>query len=166
MSQLTEFYRGHGVDSEGRTLADLWNYSLEEMEAIHDFIQWMFPLAEPSRFNPAAPLLTAADIAAFHAEPQLREDLLRSFQKFLTFLGLGYTEGRVVPSAEGARRREVFSAPNHNWLRITRVLKSTRILGLETASRALFDALSELRRSGEAPIPADTFRFWQEAATG
>ena len=70
MSDLIAFYRGLAPDSEGRTLADLWAFSDREMEDIHDFIQWMFPLREPSRFNPDAPLLTAADIAAFQADPR------------------------------------------------------------------------------------------------
>ena len=59
---LIEFYRGIAPDSEGRTLADLWAFSDDEMEEVHDFIQWMFPLREPSRFNPDAPLLTDEDV--------------------------------------------------------------------------------------------------------
>jgi hypothetical protein len=55
MSQLTEFYQGTGLDTEGRTLAQIWAFSDEAMEDDHDFIQWLFPLREPSRFNPDAP---------------------------------------------------------------------------------------------------------------
>jgi hypothetical protein len=164
MSRLIDFYRGAGNDSEGRSLADLWALSDGEMEAIHDFIQWMFPLREPSRFNPDAPLLTDADIAAFHADPKLRENLQRSFAAFLAFLGLSYADGRVAKAPDFDRKREVFEEPNHNWLRISRVLASTRILGLEASSRAFFAFLKELRDSGAAPIPADTFGYWRSAA--
>jgi hypothetical protein len=164
MSQLLDFYRGTGTDSEGRTLQELWGYSYDAMEHVHDFIQWLFPLVERSRFNPSAPLLTDADIAAFRAEPPLHENLLRSFRKFLDFLGLVYVDDRVEPAAAGAARRAVFAAPNHNWLRISRVLASTRMLGLEPASRAFFSYLKGLRDRDEAPIPADTFGYWQMAA--
>ena len=58
MSRLTEFYKGTGTDSEGRTIAMIWAYSHNQWEATHDFIQWLFPLPEPSRFNPSAPVLS------------------------------------------------------------------------------------------------------------
>ncbi len=82
MSRLTEFYRGNDSDIEKRTLAALWAYPDEELESTHDFIQWMFPLREPSGFNVNAPLLTDADITEFRSDPKLRENLLRSSRSF------------------------------------------------------------------------------------
>jgi hypothetical protein len=164
MSRLTDFYRGHGIDSRGRTLDDLWNLSDDSLESIHDFIQWMFPLREPSQFNRQAPLLTDADVAAFHAEPGLRENLQRSFEVFLAFLGLNLVNGRVVEAADFDRKRGVFEEPNHNWLRISRVLASTRTLGLVGPSRALFAFLKGLHESSLDTIPAETFGYWQDAA--
>src|SRR3954471_18359534 len=96
MTRLTEFYRGTGTDSEGRTLAEIWSYSDDDMEAVHDFIQWLFPLREASQFNENAPLLTDADIALFRADSSLRANLLRSFGRFLGFLGLREEAGGVV----------------------------------------------------------------------
>src|SRR4051812_19771894 len=130
MSRLIDFYRGTGTDSEGRTIATVWAFSDAELESIHDFIQWLFPLREPSRFNPDAPLLTDADIAVFHADPALRANLLRSLEGFLAFLGLRFDGDAVVPAAD-FESKNVLAFENHNWLRITRVLTSTRLLGLE-----------------------------------
>ena len=158
MSSLIAFYRGSAPDSEGRTLADLWAYSDAEMEAVHDFIQWMFPLREPSRFNPDAPLLTDADVAAFRADPALREALLRSFVRFVNFLGLSYEDGGVGQGAGFGAKVGVWWTPNHNWLRITRVLASTRMLGLEAESRAFFEFLQAIRFRAE--IDATTFAYW------
>jgi hypothetical protein len=166
MSQLTTFYRGTGPDSEGRTLADIWAYSDDELESIHDFIQWLFPLRERSQFNPDAPLLTAADIDEFRADPQLRDNLLRSFEVFLAFLGLRFEGGRVTRAPDFDRKSDIWRHPNHNWLRITRVLTSTRLLGLEEPSRALFTFLKELRDGGRSGITDDTFRYWERAASG
>jgi hypothetical protein len=164
MSHLTEFYRGTGTDSEGRTLADIWAFSDDEMEDVHDFIQWAFPLREPSRFNPDAPLLTDADIAEFRSEPVLRANLLRSFERFLAFLGLRHEGGRVSEAPDFDQKKDVWAYPNHNWLRITRVLASTRLLGLEEPSRAFFSSLKKLRESGRSGITVETFRYWEDAA--
>lgn len=163
MSRLTDFYRGTGTDSEGRTLAELWAYSDEQVEDVHDFIQWLFPLREPSRYNPDAPLLTDADITEFRADPELRRNLLRSFEVYLAFLDLRYEGDRVV-RAHDFGTNDVFQYPDHNWLRITRVLASTRLLGLEAPSRALFGFLKDLKDSGRSGITADTFRYWENAA--
>jgi hypothetical protein len=164
MSQLTDFYRGTGADSEGRTLAELWRYSDDQLESVHDFIQWLFPLREPSRFNPDAPRLTDADLAEFRSDPALRANLLRSFEVFLAFLGLRHVGGRVEKAPDFDRKRDVWRYPNHNWLRITRVLTGTRLLGLEAQGRAFFEFLREYRDGGESGITAETFRYWEAAA--
>ena len=105
MSQLLDFYRGEGTDAEGRSLHELWSWSNDELEQVHDFIQWMFPLREPSRFNPDAPLLTAADVAAFRSDAFLRSRLTKSFKRILVFLGLSLAEdGTVVEGPNFAER--------------------------------------------------------------
>ena len=166
MSQLLAFYRGQGTDTEGRTLADLWAYSDREMEAVHDFIQWMFPLREPSRFNSDAPLLTDADIAAFAAEEPLRAALGRSIDRFFAFVGLCREGDTVVPAADFARQRSVWAHPNHNWLRITRVLTSARLLGHEATARAFFEFLAAGREDGTVAADSTTFAYWKGAAGG
>ncbi len=166
MSRLVEFYRGAAADSEGRTLANLWAFSDDEMESVHDFIQWLFPLREPSGFNPDAPLVSEADVVAFRDDPMLRAHLLRSFDRFLAFLGLGREGGRVVERPDYARKRSILLHPNHNWLRITRVLASTRMLGLPDASRAFLDFLVARRDAGTIRVAPETFRYWDRAASG
>jgi hypothetical protein len=168
MSHLVDFYRGEATDSEGRFLRDLWGWDDDDLEAVHDFIQWLFPLPEPSRYNPDAPLLTEADVAAFQDDERLRANLRRSFQRILTFLGLSLTaEGQVVEGPNfRARLSDVWAVPNHNWLRITRILRSLSLLGLRDEVRALYDRLDALRGSRRFPIPADTFRYWTDAIEG
>ena len=151
---------------EGRSLTDLWAYSDHEMEAIHDFIQWMFPLREPSRFNPDTPLLTDADVAAFAAEPALRAAMARSVDRFLAFVGLEVEETEVVPAADFTRKQTVWTAPNHNWLRITRVITSARLLGQDATAQAFFRFLDAGRAAGTVRADATTFRYWSNAAHG
>ena len=110
-------------------------------------------------------MLTDADIAEFRADPTLRANLLRSFEVFLAFLGLRFEGGKVAEAPDFAAKQQVWRHPNHNWLRITRVLASTRLLGLEDASRAFFDFLKAYRDGGRSGITADSFRYWEDAAT-
>jgi hypothetical protein len=168
MSRLVEFYRGKSADAVGRTLQELWAWDDGRLEEVHDFIQWLFPLPEASAFNPRAPVLTADDIAAFRAEPALRENLLRSFARILAFLGLtAAADGTVTEGPNfAAREPEVWADPNHNWLRVTRILRSLHLLGLEEQSRALFAWLKAAHDARRYPVPGDTFRYWAEAASG
>jgi Opioid growth factor receptor (OGFr) conserved region len=162
-SPLARFTSGEGVDDRGRTLAQVQAFDVRRMEAVHDFIQWMFPLRDRSAYNPGAPVLTDADVAAFHARPELRAALARSFEVFLRFLGLEYAGGAVVDAEGLASRRQVFTHPNHNWLRITRVLACLRTLGLEEECRAFFAYLERAHRAGVG-VTDDTFAYWRDAA--
>jgi hypothetical protein len=153
-----------GTDNRGRSLADVWAYSDDEMEDVHDFIQWLFPLREPSQFNAQAPLLDDANIAEFRSDPRLRANLMRSFERFLEFLGLRYDDGCITNAGDAtAHQRDLWRYPNHNWLRITRVLRSARLLGLEEEARAFFKFLGELKESGRSGIDPVTFRYWEDA---
>jgi hypothetical protein len=164
VSQLIDFYRGEGTDAEGRRLDDILSWSNGRLEAVHDFIQWLFPLPEPSRFNPDAPLLTPDDIAAFRQDPALRNNLRRSFERILQFLGLQEQGGEVVEGPNLVRRAQgVWDHPNHNWLRVTRILRSLHLLGLEAEAEALYRRLEEFHASRRFPIGDDTFRFWTGA---
>lgn len=166
MSRLLDFYRGEAPDSEGRYLEDIWNWPDSELEAVHDFIQWLFPLPEPSRFNPDAPLLTEEDIGAFRADKELRAKLRKSFERILTFLGLTETAGKI---SEGpnfrTRAKDIWVTPNHNWLRITRILRSLTLLGLPEEAQRAYGWLQETYRQRRFPIDAETFRYWTASVT-
>jgi hypothetical protein len=163
MSPLIDFYRGTGTDARGRTLAQIWGFRDNEMEYHHDFIQWLFPLREPSQFNPDAPVLTEDDIQTFRGDLSLRDNLLRSFDRFLAFLGLAREGERIDPGPDFERKSWLFTSPNHNWLRITHVLHCLRLLGLEDQGQAFLDCLLRLVESGQARITGDTLAYWQNA---
>ena len=60
---IVRFYRGTGFDARGRSLDEVLAWDDERLEDVHDYIQWLFPLDEPSQFTPHAPLLTAESLA-------------------------------------------------------------------------------------------------------
>jgi hypothetical protein len=168
MSRLVDFYRGLATDAEGRLLKDILAWPDDDLEAVHDFIQWLFALPEPSQFNPDAPLLTDEDIAAFKSDPVLQANLMKSFERILAFLGLSLShQGEVVEGQNfTARVPDVWGSPNHNWLRITRILRSLMLLGMEGQAQAFYRWLDATYRSRKFPIPANTFRYWTKAVAG
>ena len=165
MSLLLDFYRGLGTDSEGRFLKDILAWPDNDFETGHALLQWVFPTPEPTKFNSEAPLLTENDIAAFKSDPLLQANLMKSFKRILTFLGLSLSDkGEVVESKNfTARVPGVWASPNHNWGRIIRILRSLTLLGMEPQAQALYERLNVIYTSRKFPIPADTFRYWTEA---
>jgi hypothetical protein len=158
-SPIVAFYRGQGNDHRGRTLPQIWSFSLAALEGAHDYIQWLFPLAEPSAFNPFAPILTPADIATFRAEAMIQAHLARSLRVMLHFYGF---TPEVVAAPDFAERAAVWLTPrNHNFLRLTRILKSLRLLGRAADTDALRAALERLARDHSRIIGPDTLSFWR-----
>jgi hypothetical protein len=126
MSRLLDFYRGLATDTEGRLLEDILAWHDNDLEAVHDFIQWLFPLPEPSQFNADAPLLTDEDIAAFKGDELLRANLMKSFERILGFLGLAMAQAEVVEGQNfTVRVPDAWAVPNHNWLRKSGITLST-----------------------------------------
>lgn len=167
-SPLIAFYRGDGRDHCGRLLSHIHQYSFDSLERHHDFIQWLFPLPEPSGANPSAPLLTAEDIAAFHADHSLRETLLESFQLMLQFYGLDIeARGDSVVVARGdhfdERSRVWLTGGNHNFLRISRILRSLSLLGLGDYAQAFLKCLEDIYTDEARTIGTTTMGYWRRA---
>ena len=162
--KILDFYRG-GRDDEGRTLDEILGWSDGELEAVHDFIQWLFPLPERSGANPYAPVLDAATIVAFRQQEDLQQRLRQSFLRMLRFYGLEFNGGEIRPVANFALQSSNWLSPgNHNHLRLTRILRSLRLLGLASESTALFQALSEIYKKSPGSITPHTIQFWKNAA--
>lgn len=165
-SAIVAFYRGVGTDHAGRRIDDIWSWDARRLEAVHDYIQWLFPLPDPSRFNPQAPLLSAADCDAFKADPDLERRALRSFDLLMEFLGLVRAGDAVVRGSNFASRAESWLQPlNHNFLRLTRILLFLRHIGLAQQSSALFTCLCDIAaREGLGILDARVIGFWRSAA--
>lgn len=147
-SDLVMFLSGEGRDSRGRLLEDILDFSDQRLEALHDFIQWLFPLDTPSAAVPGSPVLTAADIEAIRADTSCQTNLKRSAERMARF----YTENDhwLVPA-------------DHNHLRITRIIRSLRLLvGREEAEKFADGIMKRVRQAG-APVSSTSQRYWREA---
>ena len=164
---LVAFYRGLATDDRARTIDEIRGWDDDRLELVHDYIQWLFPLPERSQFNPGAPILDERQIRTFRSDDHLRKSLLVSFDRLLKFFGLE-REGPSIRKSPGFRRRSGvwLTAGNHNLLRITRILRCLRILGLEEHSRGFFRFLNQLYEEEPAVIGETTLGFWKRAGLG
>ncbi len=164
--RIIGFYSGSGVDDRGRRLGDIRRWSDDRLEAVHDYIQWLFPLMEPSPVNPGAPVLDRDTIELFRQTPELQSELRASFLRMLTFYGLELRDGQVAQARNfAARARNWLNPGNHNHLRITRILKCVTLLGLEQEARAFQGALAAIYRERPDAISARTWEFWTAAVS-
>ena len=168
-SPLVAFYRDGAPDDEGRTLAEILAWDDDRLEAVHSFIQWLFPLPEPSGANPSAPILGTTTIITFRSSVAMQQRLRQAFDRMLRFYGFALTQGPtgiVIDRSPNFadRSRNWLSPGNHNHLRLTRILRSTFLLGLEGESKALFHTLNALYREYPDRIPARTHAYWSSAA--
>lgn len=165
---ILAFFRG-GTDHAGRTLTEILAWSDFQLEHEHDYIQWLFPLSEPSRFNPLAPVLVPTTIAAFDQDPALRQALERGFERLMVFYGFTIQkfpsgDWQLNVGVDFARRSRIWLTPgNHNFLRLTRILTSLRLLGCQPHAEALFDLLDLLYRRHAGVIGRTTYDFWRSA---
>jgi len=169
---LLDFYLGLGTDDRGRHLKEILRWPDAQLEEVHDYIQWMFPLSERSGFNIHAPVLTLPEISEFRSNPELRQNLKTSFLRILGFYGLILSMSHPLKVKRALHFEEAslnwISQGNHNHLRITRILKSLLTLGLEEEALAFYVCLEDIYRAECAKsspgISEATFSFWQRAA--
>lgn len=145
---IHDFLRGTGRDGRGRRLADVIAFDDARIEAVHDFIQWLFPSAEASRAVPGAPVLGAAEAAAIRGDPQARAGLRAGLERMARFYA--DTDGWLT-------------GYDHNHLRITRIIAATRDL-LSPADAAAFRAGVMARNTASgAPVNRESLRYWDAA---
>ena len=153
MSRIIAFYLNNEPNPQGRTLDDIWRMSDEDLLATHDVVQWLFPLAEASKFQPQSPVLTEKQIEAFRGDARLQENLRRSFVRMMQVFGLAY-DGREVWQTGNV---EIWMHLNHNWLRFTRILKSLTLLGAPDEAMAFLRFLE--KKIGNVP----SMDYWRKA---
>ncbi|MGH6874408.1 MAG: opioid growth factor receptor-related protein [Aestuariivirgaceae bacterium] len=148
-SAAQAFLEGTGSDHRGRSIVHILAFDDESLEAVHDYIQWLFPLPERSRFSAEAPVLTAPEVAMIAASPLARRNLLAAAHRLQRFYE---SNGHWL------------TAINHNHLRITRIIRSLRILvGVEEA-QAFRARIEDLVAAAGNPVAPEAINHWHRAA--
>ncbi|WP_461818151.1 opioid growth factor receptor-related protein [Faecalimonas sp.] len=159
-SKIVYFLWGKGTDNRNRHLSDLWKKGYFFLEICHDYIQWIFPLNEESKHNPKTPVLTEEEVAMIRSNEKIQENMLRSLDVMLQFYGLE-RDGKKIRRGSNfdKRQRWWLTKNNHNYLRITRILKSLKLCGLQDYARAFLEELGQIYL--EYPVISDeTFAYW------
>lgn len=142
------FLSGEGVDHRGRSLDAVLAFDDPKLEAVHDFIQWLFPLREASRAVPGAPVLTAEEAQAIRRDPRAIAGLRRAAARMLAFYGA--TDAWLARS-------------DHNHLRITRIVSALRDLAGDADARAFYEAVMARNRSLGESIHPQNLAYWHRA---
>jgi hypothetical protein len=148
MSAITAFLEGEGMDSRGRTVFDVLAFDDAALERTHDFIQWLFPLTEPSRAVPDAPVLTAAEVEAIRRSVMAQCSLAAATDRMAAFYGAGHDW--LMPN-------------DHNHLRITRIIRSLRLLRDDEAADAFRAFILARVEATRAPVSARSRGYWATA---
>jgi hypothetical protein len=165
MNPLLAFYAESGPDHRGRYLRDIVQQDDRWLETTHDYVQWLFPLYEPSGVLPSAPRIDAEVAAAFATDERLRQTLHESLLRMLSFYGLADRDGRIGKGPNWPERKaNWFTRPTHNNLRITRILKCLCALGLRADAERLAACLEVMRTTeADCGVGATTFAYWRAA---
>lgn len=148
MSALIDFLKGAGTDGAGRTVFEVVAMSDQDIEQVHDFIQWLFPLDQPSGANRRAPVLSAEDVAEIHASGLAQIALAAATDRMAHFY---------------QRHGHWLVDHDHNHLRITRIIKSLRLLRGPGEAEDFRQII--LRRDEQAgrPVSAGSRQHWINA---
>ncbi len=137
-------------DYKNRFLNDIWNFTDEDIEHTHDFIQLLFPLNEQSEsvFHGYC-LNTKSSIINIKSNDLAKSNIVTSSKWFLNFL---------ERNTHWRRRHD------HNYLRITRIIKSLRLLVSDEEANKFYESFIELiDESLRSKINLTTLSYWENA---
>ena len=146
--KLLLFLQGIGPDSEGRSHADVLKLSDDELERVHNYIQWLFPLREWSDAVPGSPFLPDDEIVeTMKNDEAVQENIVNALVRMERF---------YQDNDHWLRQND------HNHLRITRILKSVALLNSKENARDFYDFIM-LRVEMAKPVTDESMRYWEES---
>ena len=147
-SQIIKFLRDEVKDYKGRTLYEMQSLPDYKIERTHDIIQWMFPTDIPSQHNPNSPVLTEEDIATMKTDLTVQAAIQTSLTRMIWFY---------------EKNDYWISQKNHNFLRITRILRCLWLAGMKHDYVCFQKALDDIFTDYSEIIGEETFLYWKNA---
>lgn len=142
---IIDFYTNQ---KPGRTIQDIIALSDDELESDHSWVQWAFPLTEPSKYNLDAPILSPEDIRTLSKDKSVQDNFTLITNRFVEFL---------------QNSDHWISRNNHNFLRITRAIKCLKLLRLNNQLKTFVDFLCPIVNTHASVIGDVTINFWMDA---
>ena len=148
MISIRGFLEGVNANSNNWLLSDIWKFNDTQIENTHTFIQWVFPTDEPSRATPGSPVLDEEEIVKIQNSEQAKQNLSKSAEWYFNFL----------------KRNSFWRKPHdHNHLRITRVIKSLRLLCGDDEADYYKEQFWQILGADMSIIPSKTIEYWEDA---
>jgi len=159
------FYHNGQKGRNGFTIDEILNFKEAELEKHHDFIQFLFPTYQSSRYCSYAPTLNPEIVQAFQ-----KDSSLRSKQKQALTLMLGHYGLRLDPHTDKisidpikfkTKKKNFFVNGSHNLLRITRILSSLKSLGQPELAKEFYNCLEGLSKGSLPQLKSALKNYWQ-----
>lgn len=147
------------------------------LETRHDTIQLMFPTTKQTEAGKEkqAILLSRLDIEHIKSDPSLQKTLLFDFAIMMKFYGFhfsvqhnpagGYAMKLTAPVITGPETVPFWAkGADHNDRRITRILRSLSLCGLDALALRFLTVLKTMQSNPEVQIPAECYTtYWSPA---
>ncbi len=141
------FLLGKDSDFKNRMIQDIWNYSDNEIEINHDFIQILFPLNKKSQSSFHGYYLDTDELVQILKNDNLvRQNIIKSSDWFLSFL---------------KRHKYWKRGYNHNQLRITRIIECLRLLIDDESADKFYTSITDI--CDQTQINQKTLSYWKNA---
>ena len=158
---LYNFLLGKEKNYDDKYIHEIWKYDDLELEYNHNYIQWLFPLKEKSKHNIFAPIIEDKER---YQNRSIQLNVLMSFNVMLNFYGFKYQDNKVIKNDNFLEKIDNWLRPNnHNFLRITRILKSLVLFDLKNEAIAFLNILLDLKEEYSEKISDKTVKYWIEA---
>jgi len=148
MSKIVLFLDNNCTDHLGRTFNDVLNMSNEDLEDHCDYIQWLFPLNEPSQFAVDAPILNDGDIRQIKSNQNIQSNLHKGLEMMTSFY---------------INNHHWLCEHDHNHLRITRIIKSLILLVGINEAEHFYDIIIDQATHSKKKVSPDNIKYWTDA---
>ena len=142
------FLLNESCDHKGRMLSDIYKFSDNEIEATHDFIQIVFPLAEPSFWSSNKYFIESQQqIDSLSKNKNVKEAILQSASWYISFL---------------KRNNHWKNVNDHNLKRITRMIKSVRLIVGDIEADNIKKEIISIKNI-EKLVSQKSIKYWENA---
>jgi hypothetical protein len=153
---IVNFLCFNDSDHKFRRFVDYLSFTHQELEKNHDYIQWMFPLHEASKFNRDCPVLTPEIVNEAKGYASLQSRLESAVKRMESFYGIG-------DHFDIDTQKKHFKNGNHNMLRITRIIRSLRLLEQDDLAKQFYDNALLAAMLAKEEIDSVTRQYWIKA---
>jgi len=151
------FFQNEISNIDGLKYEDILKYDNKKLEDKHNYIQYLFPLPVKSKYNPNAPVIDQIFINEAINNMEIRKNIIKSFLRMLNFYGYNYTV-KPFNIIDKGEPKQWLSRNNHNYLRITRILKFLMLVKMDLLAYKFVEQLCKLKDTGK--IDEESFNFW------